>query len=69
VATIGSLDDHTGLAREAEEIFDILSKPSPRNQWNVSNMVRGDRFTQRPSMLMAMNLLRNGQSSELLRLA
>lgn len=47
----------------------IKSKPSPRNQWNVSSMVAVERFTQRSSMSMAMNVANNGLSSGASRLA
>jgi hypothetical protein len=47
----------------------IRPKPSPWNQWKVSSMVPGDRFTQRSFMSMVLNLLRYGASSGMLRRA
>jgi VIT1/CCC1 family predicted Fe2+/Mn2+ transporter len=44
-------------------------KPSPRNQWNVSSMIFGDRLSHRSSMSMAANSLSSGLSSRELRLA
>ena len=47
----------------------ISSKHSPRNQWNVSSMTSGDRFSQRSSMSMATNSRRKEEFSALARLA
>jgi hypothetical protein len=47
----------------------IRPKPSRRNQWKVSSMISGDRFTQCSSMSMAANAFRNGASSGVLRRA
>jgi hypothetical protein len=52
-----------GCAGRRRRSSTIKPKPSPRNQRNVSSMASGDLLTQRSSMSMAANSLRNGLSA------
>jgi hypothetical protein len=57
-----ALGDHAGFPAEAKEVFDDQAEALAPNQWNVSSMVSGDRFTHRSSMSMAANSLRNASA-------